>query len=193
MGDCYAYTSRAFEQLVRLDAFVGGRLRYLREGNPTDGLTGVLAWGRKPSARRSEKWARRLGVPLIQLEDGFLRSFGTGDRFPPLALALDGVGIYYDSTCASALELLLESGADVLKCSQGDALIARAALLASRLSKYNHAPALRPERLRAGDCRRVLVIDQTAGDLSVSLGGASAESFAAMLAAACAENPDATI
>lgn len=190
---CYAYTSRAFERLCQLDALVGGSLRYLREGHRTAGLTGVLAWGRKPSARRSEKWARRLGLPLIRLEDGFLRSFGTGDRFPPLALALDGVGIYYDSTSASALELMLESDTDVLNCLLDNAVRARAALVASRLSKYNHAPALHPGRLRVADTRRVLVIDQTAGDLSVSLGNANAESFADMLTAARAENPDATI
>lgn len=193
MGDCYAYTSRAFEQLVRLDAFVGGRLRYLREGRRTDGLRGVLAWGRKPSARRSEKWARRLGLPLIRLEDGFLRSFGTGDRFPPLALSLDEVGIYYDSTRPSALEVLLESDSDLLQPSPEAVSRAREALSIARLSKYNHAPPLRPECLRSADTRRVLVIDQTAGDLSVSLGSASAESFKAMLAAARAENPDATI
>lgn len=193
MGDCYAYTSRAFEQLVRLDAFVGGRLRYLRGGHRTDGLTGVLAWGRKPSARRSEKWAQRLGLPLIRLEDGFLRSFGTGDRFPPLALSLDRAGIYYDSTCSSSLEILLESEAALLQPSRESVSKARVALSRARLSKYNHAPPLRPECLRPADTRRVLVIDQTAGDLSVSLGSASAESFKAMLAAARAENPDATI
>lgn len=44
-----------------------------------------------------------------------------------------------------------------------------------------------------GGAKRVLVIDQTAGDLSVSLGGADAGTFAAMLAAARHENPDATI
>lgn len=37
------------------------------------------------------------------------------------------------------------------------------------------------------------MIDQTAGDMSVTLGAAGAETFAAMLAAARAENPQATI
>lgn len=190
---CYAYTSRAFERLVYLDAFVEGRLSYLGKGRGTHGITEVLAWGRKPSARRSEEWAQRLGLPLSRLEDGFLRSFGTGDRFPPLALAVDAVGIYYDSAYASALELMLENDADILKPSQEEVLRARAAVAAARLSKYNHAPPLRIDRLRPADTRRVLVIDQTAGDLSVLLGSASAESFTAMLAAARAENPDATI
>ncbi|MDD1649167.1 MAG: hypothetical protein LUO80_02070, partial [Methylococcaceae bacterium] len=74
-----------------------------------------------------------------------------------------------------------------------------------RLSKYNHAPVLDPEDLtrrfpppegagkNGGEAQRVLVIDQTAGDMSVTLGGATADTFAAMLAAARVENPQATI
>src|SRR5690606_32842629 len=62
-----------------------------------------------------------------------------------------------------------------------------------RLSKYNHAPELRLPCLRAGDRQRVLVIDQTAGDMSVALGAADAHTFEAMLAAARTENPQATV
>jgi capsular polysaccharide export protein len=41
--------------------------------------------------------------------------------------------------------------------------------------------------------KKVLVVDQTAGDMSVSLGGAGADTFAAMLAAARVENPGAVV
>ena len=41
--------------------------------------------------------------------------------------------------------------------------------------------------------RRVLVVDQTAGDLSVRLGGADEATFFTILRAARDENPDATI
>jgi capsular polysaccharide export protein len=41
--------------------------------------------------------------------------------------------------------------------------------------------------------RRVLVVDQTFGDMSVALGGATAATFDAMLAAALADNPQATV
>ena len=170
-------------------------------------------WGAKASARRAGVYAKLAGEQAIQLEDGFLRSFGTGQHFPPLSLVVDDQGIYYDGTCPSALEALLTSSADLLDGIAADVARARALVLEHRLSKYNHAPdwevgrvwgnshpylPTRGEGVNAGQggevgVKAVLVIDQTAGDMSVSLGGASADTFAAMLAAARAENPQATI
>ncbi|WP_246770480.1 hypothetical protein, partial [Bordetella pertussis] len=50
----------------------------------------------------------------IALEDGFLRSFGTGRHFPPLSLVVDRLGIYYDATRESELECLLASSRTLL-------------------------------------------------------------------------------
>lgn len=130
---------------------------------------------------------------MIRLEDGFLRSFGTGESFPALSLVVDNQGIYFNSTRPSALENLLNSSVDVLDGIAADVARARSLVLEHRLSKYNHAPLLDAGVLCPGDRQRVLVIDQAAGDLSVTLGGASKDIFAAMLAAARAENPQATI
>ncbi len=152
-----------------------------------------LGWGAKKSARRAQWYARQSGGRAIQLEDGFLRSYGTGDQFPPLSLVVDELGIYYDSTRPSSLEQLLASDADLLEGIAADVERARQLLVSERLSKYNHAPLLDAQLLRHGDKQRVLVIDQTAGDLSVALGVASGETFTAMLAAARHENPEATI
>lgn len=152
-----------------------------------------LGWGAKRSGRWAARWAGWLGGRAVYLEDGFLRSFGTGNRFPPLSIVVDGMGIYYDSTRPSALETLLASDADVLAGIQDEVARAKALILKHRLSKYNHAPDLDPSGLRPGDTSRVLVVDQTYGDLSVTLGGADERTFATMLAAACAENPHATI
>lgn len=135
----------------------------------------------------------RKGIDFIALEDGYLRSSGTGDRFPLLSMVVDQEGIYYDSTRSSSLESLLNSLSDVLAGVADEVAQAKSVVLKYRLSKYNHAPPLDPAVLQSGDRTRVLVIDQTAGDMSVCLGGASADTFAAMLNAARAENPNATI
>jgi capsular polysaccharide export protein len=132
-------------------------------------------------------------MAFIALEDGFLRSFGTGEHFPPLSLVVDDQGIYYDSMGSCTLEALLNSATDVLAGVAADVERARALVLEHRLSKYNHAPLLGAGVVRAADAQRVLVIDQTRGDMSVALGKATAGTFAAMLAAARAENPQATI
>ncbi|WP_313704232.1 capsular polysaccharide biosynthesis protein [Massilia sp.] len=150
-------------------------------------------WGAKPSARRAQWYAARSGASCLRLEDGFLRSYGTGKHSPGLSLVVDEQGIYYDSTRPSALESLLASDTDLLQGIADEVARARSLVLAHRLSKYNHAPELDPCLLRAQDRQRVLVIDQTAGDLSVDLGGADAATFTRMLAAARAENPGATV
>ena len=158
-----------------------------------------LGWGHKASAGRAAWYAKQSGGQLVRLEDGFIRSFGTGQNFPPLSLVVDEQGIYYDSTQPSSLESLLASPVDLLSGTDREVERARALVLGHRLSKYNHAPDGDVEGAgvaSTGSARtggRVLVVDQTAGDLSVSLGGASAQIFTAMMAAARAENPQATI
>jgi capsular polysaccharide export protein len=193
-------TSRGILRLPFLAEFLNEQVVYHVPWFSSRKFNAIAGWGRRPSTARSRALASHNGLDFIALEDGFLRSFGTGEHFPPLSLVVDDQGIYYDSTCASALEALLASDADVLEGIAADVLRARALVLAHRLSKYNHVAdwdldelAGRGVDAEAGVVKFVLVIDQTAGDMSVSLGGASADTFAAMLAAARAENPQATI
>ena len=189
-------------RLPMLAAFLGQpvKVSWMPLGNNANARW--AGWGAKASARRAAWFAQRAGGQAVRLEDGFLRSFGTGQHFPPLSLVVDDLGIYYDSTRPSALEALLASPIDLLEGMADDVARAKGLVLGHRLSKYNHAPDWDAEgdglpRFARNDgnraMQRVLVIDQTAGDMSVSLGGASADTFAAMLAAARAENPQATI
>lgn len=176
-----------------LAVLLGEAVRKLSRFNGREKVSAVIGWGLRPSAHYAKKYAQSHGLPYVALEDGFVRSFHTGQHQPPLSLVVDEAGIYYDCTQPSALEQLLASPVDVLAGPGSSAVQARAALLQAGLSKYNHAPDLPPDALRAGDVQRVLVVDQTAGDMSVALGGASAQSFAGMLQAALDENPQATI
>ncbi|CAK0753385.1 Capsule polysaccharide modification protein LipA [Gammaproteobacteria bacterium] len=153
----------------------------------------IAGWGYKATADKARAMAAKLRVPYIALEDGFLRSFGTGEHSPPLSLVVDEFGIYYDSTHPSALEMLLASSEDLLAEIASDVVRAKRLMLTHRLSKYNHAPLFNTAILHPTDSKRILVIDQTHGDMSVTLGGADASTFAAMLASARTENPQATI
>jgi len=158
------------------------------------GVRAIAGWGRRPSTQLPRACAARLGLPFIALEDGFVRSWGTGATHPGLSLVVDGQGIYYDATQPSALETLLASAADVLAGSGARHAQALHLLRQARWSKYNFAPDA-PAALFAADGARarVLVVDQTAGDASISCGLARAETFAEMLAAARRENPGALI
>jgi capsular polysaccharide export protein len=172
----------------------------------------VVGWGRKPNTAPAREYAAANGVPFLALEDGFIRSVGLGvSGDPPLSMVVDDQGIYYDATRPSRLETMLRG--DMLRGDtlRGDTLredtlrqdaidhVDRARTLISRIresriSKYNDAPIC---TLPATDRPRVLVVDQTAGDLSVQLGAAAgqtrADVFASMLRSALDENPDAQI
>ena len=158
----------------------------LRIGLPRPG-DGVVVWGRSPYAARGEAVAARYGVPLVRVEDAFLRSIRPGRAGDaPIGLLLDRVGVHFDSAVPSRLEQILR-----LHPLDNPNLLCRATtgiqrLFTSDLSKYNiHNPRLHPPVPGY-----VLVIDQTRGDASVRHAGADAASFKHMLASALQDFPD---
>ncbi|WP_160105083.1 capsular polysaccharide biosynthesis protein [Pseudomonas izuensis] len=145
----------------------------------------VLAWGRKPSALRAQAVAREAGLPLLTVEDGFLRSVGLGVEDPPLSLIVDPLGIYYDATAPSRLEQLIAEPLTDAQMLRARAL--QASWCEERVSKYNGArieTCVLPQ-----PC--VLVADQTRGD--ASLQGATVADFQRMLEAALARHPQCTV
>ncbi|MDQ3036489.1 MAG: hypothetical protein M3Y87_29090, partial [Myxococcota bacterium] len=173
-----------------LRALLGADELVLRPG-PRDRVDCVVGWGRKANTEAPRRFARERSLPFLTLEDGFVRSLSLGvSGDPPLSIVVDDVGIYYDATGPSAIEQRLAS-IDRL----ADDVLARArraidALRREQLSKYNDAPV---RRLPPSDRPRVLVVDQTAGDLSIALGAAGERPFDRMLEAALDENPGAEI
>ncbi|NQW94423.1 MAG: capsular polysaccharide biosynthesis protein, partial [Polaromonas sp.] len=130
-------TSAGMSRIPFLSSFLGQPVQF---GSATTIPSAVAGWGRKKSGDNAQLEAARNGVPCWWLEDGFIRSFGTGDRYPPLSLVVDEQGIYYDSTQPSSLESVLNSPADVLGGIADNVNRAIALVLAHGLSKYNHAP-----------------------------------------------------
>ncbi|CAB3661580.1 hypothetical protein LMG26690_00600 [Achromobacter animicus] len=185
--------SRQLARLPYLDTFVGHRVTHLSIGQifSVRKLSALYGWGFRPSTRLPRRLASHFGVPFINLEDGFLRSFAPGRDFPPVSLVLDRQGIYYAADRPSDLETLLASDSDILRGPGADHAIALERILAEGLSKYNHAPDIDslPGR-QSGP--RILIIDQTRGDASVKYGLANAHSFSEMVAAARRDNPGST-
>lgn len=189
-----ALLTRGLQDIATLPALLPD-WRLLKEPSAprADAVQAVLAWGHKPSARTAEQYAQRHGLPLLRAEDGFLRSTDLGHRCPPLSIVLDDQGIYYDASEPSRLESLI---ATPLGAAQLDrAALLRSAWVAARVSKYNHAHDGLPDALlrQAATDPPVLVVDQTAGDASITGAGASAAHFQWMLQAALDEHPDAPI
>lgn len=142
----------------------------------------VFGWGHKSTADKARLYAARHDLPYIALEDGFLRSLDLGCRgAQPLSLVVDHTGIYYDASGPSDLETLLNSSGWETPELLASARQAIVDIVRHGLSKYNHAPEAPAGLLGAASHPRVLVLDQTVGDAGVTLGGADATSFTAML------------
>jgi capsular polysaccharide export protein len=132
------------------------------------------------------------GVPIVRIEDGFLRSVGLGaDFIPGVSIVADRRGIYFDPTDASDLEVILG------KAVFDPALIDRARrlmqLLVTRgITKYNTGGLLPDLGAPQGVCR-LFVPGQVEDDRSVSLGGAGIAGNLDLLMRVRAANPDAFI
>lgn len=196
--------SRGIQRIPHIKALLRAEAVVLNPGrSDAASLDAVAGWGRRRLAARAQRYSADHGLPLWRLEDGFLRSLGLAVKgAPPLSLIVDDIGIYYDTRRPSRLTELLNGPppghSDPL---QDPALLERAAycmrrIAEAKLSKYNHAPDAPDALERPGGTalrERVLVVDQTFGDRSVTGGGGTTTVFARMLKAAIQENPHAEI
>lgn len=152
----------------------------------------LVCWGGRADAALQAK-ARRRGVALCRIEDGFLRSVGLGaECHQPLSLVIDRRGIHYDAGRPSDLEALLnETDFDAALLARAGELIRR--LTAHRLTKYS--PAAGAVRLPDPPSDRpvILVPGQVDSDASLRHGAPGGQGMEAMLAAVRAAEPDAFI
>lgn len=144
----------------------------------------VLAWGKKPSRSKAVSFADTHSLPLITVEDGFLRSLGSGIHSVGASFIKDDLGVYFDLTVPNRLQALI---ADCMaqwsddKERHAQRLINK--IITHQLSKYNQtiiAPDL--SALANNDKPHIIIIDQVANDASITGAGATADSFFAMLA-----------
>ena len=151
---------------------------------------GVVVWGQSATAKRGAFVARRFSLPLIQVEDAFLRSLRPGRMGDaPLGLLIDPLGVHYNASKPSRLEQILNSNDLHDPNLLARATVGMARLKHLNLSKYNLTDRADP----LPDTGYVLVIDQTRDDASLRACGADQATFHAMLARAKADHPDARI
>ena len=162
----------------------------IRLGKPgPEDMVGI--WGASPTAPRGQAVAGATGAPVLRVEDAFLRSVlpGRAGGGPGLGLLLDPDGVHFDPAKPSRIERILteEPLDDSNILNRARAAFTRIQRL--HLSKYNNFyPELPPP-----DPGYVLVVDQTAGDASLTASGATRATFREMLAYAQIENPGARV
>ena len=163
----------------------------------------VVGWGKKANTQPAITFSKKSELPYASLEDGFIHSMGQGVLgSESCSLVVDRKGIYYDATQASDLEILIsEYGKHssvepveytplLLHDARAQNAIQR--IIKSNISKYNNASLQLDDSLFDAD-EVVLVIDQTAGDMSLKYGHVNEDTFDKMLQAALDDYPNARI
>ncbi len=142
------------------------------------GIGGIVSWGGRAPAKMAARIAGFRRLRHWHLEDGFLRSMGLGKSGAiPLSIVIDDLGLPVDAIRPSRLERLIESAGEASE--RGRAI--REQIVLNKLSKYNHLPHRPPSIERTGK-RRILMVDQVVGDVSVGRALGSKASFEKMLA-----------
>ncbi len=150
----------------------------------------LMLWGSHPVPSGVPK-----GVQIIRIEDGFLRSVGLGaDLVQPLSLVADRNGIYYDATCLSDLERLLQHTEFSIELIERASQL-RCKIIEHRLTKYSVGSGNwhRSSSLVPKGCRVLLVAGQVETDASIRYGASGIRTNIGLLKAVRQANPDAYI
>ena len=138
--------------------------------------------------------------PVFIIEDGFLRSIDTWvDTSIDIkwrrcfSFTINSPVLYFDGTRESQLEKMINDRTLIITEEQKTR--ARRCIdkvINTNLSKYNHQSNITHKIGREG-VKKVLVVDQSYGDMSIVKGLANELTFKNMLQSAVMENPDADI
>ena len=161
-----------------------------------------LSWEIRPEKYIIDilNFALNVNKEVLFVGDSFLRSIDTmaNDKAEEkyvkgISFTFDDLTSYFDATQPSRMELLLNDKNLVITEEQRQrARRCIDRIIETHLTKYNHQPIYEPEIGRKG-VKKVLVVDQSYGDMSILKGWGSDETFEKMLNKAIEENPEADI
>lgn len=147
-----------------------------------------VQWGAEPNEAKSRPEITRslVNTRKLYLEDGFVRSIGlwTNVDEPTCSVVVDPDAIYYDATRPSLLEKTLNSDFVIRSEQKERALALISTIVGKKISKYNFAPCL---KLEFSKKRKILIVDQKKGDMSIKYGLADEQSYWTMLNHALAQ------
>ncbi|MBM7047484.1 capsular polysaccharide biosynthesis protein [Rhizobium lusitanum] len=176
----------------------GSRSQIRFATNPTaaeiENADAVVLWGNAapPDENLLSKQDKRL--PIIRVEDGFIRSAGLGSSLvPPSSLCFDKEGIYFNASAPSQLETIL-STTDFDTALLERAKRLRQTIVSMGITKYNLPPQPAPDyRARANGRAIILVAGQVPNDASLRFGMPSHASDIELLKAVRRARPEAFI
>jgi capsular polysaccharide export protein len=152
----------------------------------------ILVWAGKETTSLAADCAKN-EIPLIRVEDGFLRSVGLGAQLvAPVSLALDDTGIYYDPTRPSQLERILNEQGVLSNIGLKRAKAVQERIIALKMTKYN--VGLKPAEIHAADAQEIILVPgQVEDDASIIKGTDQMKTNLSLLEAARRDFPDSCI
>lgn len=136
------------------------------ENRPLVADSKLLVWGKGNT--ELVEFAKRKNLPILRMEDGFIRSVGLGSNLvAPLSLVVDDLGIYFNAQKTSRLEQILQTqsfSAQDLQTAQE----LQNYLVASHISKYNVGNY--SFKLNSQGKTSILITGQVEDDASIQTG-----------------------
>lgn len=149
----------------------------------------LLVWGN--GSKESAGFAQKYNLPVLQMEDGFIRSVGLGSNLvPPLSLVCDDMGIYFSAEKPSRLEHILQNQLFTDQDFQTASWL-QTTLTEAEISKYNVGGGALTIPTGAG--RVLLVPGQVEDDASIRYGSPEIHTNLDLLKKVRRQNPDAYI
>lgn len=196
---CYLYVDSMHNYL---NILLGTSEWFSDKKEPATNNDYMFSWEIRPGEGNYNiiKYAYENNKKIIFAGDAFLSSVTTRaykNEHPKyrksIAFTFDDLTSYFDATRPSRLEQMLNDKRVIV--SESERKRARKCIdkiVANHLTKYNHQPIYTPEIGRKG-VNKVLVVDQSYGDMSILKGMGNDETFKNMLESAIRENPEADI
>lgn len=155
-----------------------------------DKIDVFTTWGMTiaPKHNKISLVAEHKGRPVVRLEYGFIagKDVAALDS-PQCSLLMSPWVMYYDSSRPTFMDFLLNSKWKLSKSQLQNVKSQIKTIVDKKLTKYNAGKHQFARKIPVTGNKRVLLIDQRKGDLSVSYGGASEETFDEMFNAAYAK------
>ncbi|OSI08072.1 beta-3-deoxy-D-manno-oct-2-ulosonic acid transferase [Neisseria animaloris] len=149
----------------------------------------LLVWGN--GSQKSADFAQKYNLPVLRIEDGFIRSVGLGSNLvPPLSLVIDDQGIYFNAERPSRLEHILQNREFTAQDFQTASYLQQA-LTEAEISKYNVGNGTL--NIPDTDRKVLLVPGQVEDDASIRYGSPEIHTNLGLLKKVRELNPDAYI
>jgi len=157
-----------------------------------DSKSTIYIWGKKPFSA-IESYAKEHNIPLLRVEDGFVRSVSLGsDLTKAYSIVLDSKGIYFDPTQESDLEYILTTHTfdnEILQRSQK----LQQYLIENKISKYNSLQDQTVELENLKETQTVVLVPGQVEDDASIIYGANGMTNLSLLKQTRKHKPDAYI